>query len=673
MAAHHRNAERWVGASLVGLLGSFFVLAHVYSALYHHNVVDDSLISLTYVQNVVAGHGLVFNLGERVEGYTNFLWIIALVPFQGLARVIGMDLVPLAVEVSIAFATLDLLLVFLLSRRLFGDGRPALLAVAWCAADNAYAVWSMMALENHFLAFWVLLTLWVWGSSLRHRAVFLGLCLAAVQMTRPDGALFSVAFFLAHVTEWLRRAQVFPYRGGRTPAPADSPPVPMDVAWSPRQIGHVILIGGVVYGTYFAWRASYYGALLPNTFYLKVGSSEFDAWARGLAYLREFLVDRGGLPLLALPAIAWAAHPVVRTLWLWTALHAVYVCLIGGDFYPGQRFLVVLVPALALLGTRTVWGLAERAFRERPRLRTAVTVVVSAGVVLVTAGLGVQRGPLQTEILRFGEGVAAQVRSMQWLGEHSAPGESIVVGDIGSAGYYTDLHIHDVYGVIDPVIAHRDVPLGAGLPGHEKFGDLRYFLDKSPTYVKPGYVTLDFSRHGYFLNTAMPLGEGVIGVWERDTLPERARIVPGTTVDFGQRDERFARSGDAFAEWPSHGPPPGQNPITGHRGAFVSSFHPVLRDSATGALTSPPFAIQGDLVEVLVAGGHDPERLTVSLVIAGQRVKWATGFNTETFGRALWDVRAYRNQTAVLQVVDEATGDWGHIMIDELRQWQLIE
>src|SRR5207247_899918 len=37
-------------------------------------LVDDAFISFRYAQHLVDGYGLVFNPGERVEGYTNFLW-----------------------------------------------------------------------------------------------------------------------------------------------------------------------------------------------------------------------------------------------------------------------------------------------------------------------------------------------------------------------------------------------------------------------------------------------------------------------------------------------------------------------------------------------------------------------------------------------------------------------
>ncbi|MCY3901568.1 MAG: hypothetical protein OXF76_00280 [Caldilineaceae bacterium] len=45
---------------------------------------DDAFISFRYTRNLLEGHGLVFNPGERVEGYTNFLWILELAAIWGL-------------------------------------------------------------------------------------------------------------------------------------------------------------------------------------------------------------------------------------------------------------------------------------------------------------------------------------------------------------------------------------------------------------------------------------------------------------------------------------------------------------------------------------------------------------------------------------------------------------
>ena len=39
-------------------------------------VCDDSFISFRYALNLIEGSGLVYNPGERVEGYSNLLWTL---------------------------------------------------------------------------------------------------------------------------------------------------------------------------------------------------------------------------------------------------------------------------------------------------------------------------------------------------------------------------------------------------------------------------------------------------------------------------------------------------------------------------------------------------------------------------------------------------------------------
>jgi len=57
---------------------SLFLTIAVLACLAWHNrfIWDDSFISFRYVYNLILGHGLVLNLGERVVGYTNFLWTL---------------------------------------------------------------------------------------------------------------------------------------------------------------------------------------------------------------------------------------------------------------------------------------------------------------------------------------------------------------------------------------------------------------------------------------------------------------------------------------------------------------------------------------------------------------------------------------------------------------------
>src|SRR5947207_13920041 len=56
-------------------------------ALLFDFVNDDAYISFVYARNLAEHGQLVFNLGDRVEGYTNFLWTVLLAAFYDIGVV----------------------------------------------------------------------------------------------------------------------------------------------------------------------------------------------------------------------------------------------------------------------------------------------------------------------------------------------------------------------------------------------------------------------------------------------------------------------------------------------------------------------------------------------------------------------------------------------------------
>ena len=260
------SAERWararrsavIAVAVLGMIATS-ALSWRWFVEYHRNVVDDALISMVYARRLALGDGLVFNPGERVEGYTNFLWTVTLAPVYWLSRLFRGEFVSWCVGTSVLVSAIDIALVAVIGRRLWGDRvLPIAVAIGWCVLDNSYTVWAMMALESHYVALWVLATLAVWTSTLRHRAIVTGVCLAAVPMARPDGALFVAAFALS---EGLH---------------AMAPLLRRDHALVRHRLVALTVVGAVaalIFGLYFAWKWRYYGWPFPNTYYLKVGSS----------------------------------------------------------------------------------------------------------------------------------------------------------------------------------------------------------------------------------------------------------------------------------------------------------------------------------------------------------------------------------------------------------------
>lgn len=642
------------------------LIADRWSREYYRNVVDDSLISLVYAKNLATGHGLVFNPGEKVEGYTNFLWTVLNAPTYWLSSAVGWDFVTSAVRLNLFISGANALLLYAIGRKLW-QGRllPLLAAVTLLVVDNSYTVWAAMALEKQLVSLCMLGAIALWLSEHHRRGVLTGLALAAMVMARPDSALFVPCFFLSLLLHqgWRR------FRGG--------------AAEAREPFRQLLWAGGalsLVYGVYFAWRYGYYGYPLPNTYYLKVGSSQFEAVERGKRYLIEFLQERENLALVPLLSVLWIGNPIVRAVLLWVVVHALYVVKVGGDFYPGHRFYVVLIPALGLLLGHVVYGLSDAArwLGDRTRRLRFLPVVTNlallAGIVALGTRwlqLGLTRGPIKTEVRAWGKFVDDNKRFMQWLGTRVEPGDALLIGDIGSGGMYTNARIIDYYGVIDPEIAHQDVPsLGRGKAGHEKMASFQYVMDQKPRFMKWGYLHGDFWQHGYYFDTLIPHGMNQPGLWVRDELLETGRYLDATRIGFEPGDyPGWAAIGDAFQRWPTIGTPSNQLPVTGAKGYYLSSFSPELGDRATGRLISAPFSLIGDKLVMRVAGGRHPDKLRVSLLVDGQRVGNATGNDVEHFGRRVMDIAPYRGKAGVLEVVDDEPGSWGHIMVDEVVQW----
>ncbi len=158
--------------------------------------------------------------------------------------------------------------------------------------------------------------------------------------------------------------------------------------------------------------------------------------------------------------------------------------------------------------------------------------------------------------------------------------------------------------------------------------------------------------------------------WTAPRLPAADDLV---IADFEGSDyAAWKTTGQAFGPAPARGTLPGQMHVDGFRGqGLVNSYF--QGDGTTGTLTSPEFVIERKYIAFLIGGGKDPEKLALRLLVDGQSVRSATGPNDRPGGSELlapdsWEVGELRGKSAVIQIVDQATGGWGHINVDHLVQ-----
>lgn len=128
--------------------------------------------------------------------------------------------------------------------------------------------------------------------------------------------------------------------------------------------------------------------------------------------------------------------------------------------------------------------------------------------------------------------------------------------------------------------------------------------------------------------------------------------------------------GEAFGSAPARGTLPGQMQVDGFAGkGLANSFR--NGDRTTGTLTSPEFKIERRYLTFLIGGGGFAGDTCLNLLIDNETVRTATGPNTRPGGSEhldlqSWDLQPFAGKTAQLQIVDRATGGWGHINVDQI-------
>lgn len=124
--------------------------------------------------------------------------------------------------------------------------------------------------------------------------------------------------------------------------------------------------------------------------------------------------------------------------------------------------------------------------------------------------------------------------------------------------------------------------------------------------------------------------------------------------------------GTAFSDRPASGEVNNQNKFGGDYGQYLANSY-IHGDQATGKLISKPFTITDKYITFNIAGGSHPGKTCMNLVINGEVVLSATGNNNEDFLPRNWDVSRWKGKKAHLEIVDQETGSWGHISVDNIQ------
>ena len=447
MTAQHAKKKRPRNTPARAPLSAVAVLALAALFVWHcvefRFIQDDAYISLRYAKNLVDGHGLVFNAGERVEGYSNFSWtlLLALLLRLDVSAVLASQILGVICGVATVLVTARF------ARSLEGRVGPTTIATtALVAGNSAFAYWTIGGLETALFTLLVIAGLdrgLAPGVSARGRRLA-PLLFSAAALTRPEGPLVFALWFLVRCLDTLR--------GG-----ADS------LRARARDLAADLAIFALPLAPYFAWKFWYYGDLLPNTYYAKAGlSAEF--LDRGLLYLRELFAAYGlfgvSIAFLVLALVPWRARGVEIRLAAIAAAYAGYVITIGGDVLRVHRFWLPLLPIAAILLARGIDTAVALVLRSRPAGTAAARIAtVATALVLVAAGLALNWATIQDHRQRESDFVDTMRRNGVWLKGRFPSGTTIATTTIGAIGYWSELPVLDLLGLTDREIARNPKPV----------------------------------------------------------------------------------------------------------------------------------------------------------------------------------------------------------------------
>ncbi len=462
-------------------LTGFLFLSGSFLILWKAWISEDAFITLRHVDNFLRGFGPVFNVGERVEGFTHPLWFSVLAIF----RWIGLSPKGAAILPALLASFAALYILFFKIRIGNETGSPSFLnpAAAILIGTSAFIDFGTSGLETA-LSYLLLVVYakFILENRWLKQPILTGFIASCLLLTRPDYGIFLILIFAMYLYKFVTKK------------------IPL------KQLVRFLVFPFLLVGSYQIFRMGYYASLLPNPFYAKSGSGAY--WSQGIKYLMD-LFQGSLVPVILFLAILMfffkgnRGNLTNRLLVLFSGLlHGFFVVRGGGDFMHG-RF---LLPAFLLISLSQT-GVFDRLFDKRAVFKI---VCVVGCMILFFSSLYVtplqKRGqPLHNNITdeRFFyykdniipiKHLLTDTMIMIWktigvnyrdLGDRAKMNVRIAYKNVGFTGFYAGprIYVLDELGLNDPVVSKTSLTRRKR-PGHEKNASFGYLILRKLTFHK---------------------------------------------------------------------------------------------------------------------------------------------------------------------------------------------
>ena len=432
-------------------------------------VQDDAFISFRYAANLVDGKGLVYNEGERIEGYTNFLWTLLMT----IPHMLDIDVVMFSYILSMGIFLLNLFMTYKLTQLLFGAPLYSAVALLLLGTNYTFSAYATGGLETGLQTFTLLAGTYIlFRAHMRNAlhwqdSILLSLIFSTALLTRLDSAIFifALAPLLFHTIL-------------KQPGP---------LKHKIFQMVNIALPLMAIVGGWLAWKLWYYGDIFPNTYYAK--ASSLTDPMMGIGYLYSFLITYWLFPVLILfmasaNQLVKKENALLAYLGFIIGLWFSYIIKIGGDFME-YRFVVLVIPLMFIL---VAW-LTFHVIKDN-RIRAALVAIILLGSFNHSFSFNKTTNFHAIDsITKLREHVFSSrwnwIRVGQVLHElfqNNNNPITIATNPAGAIPYYSGLKTVDMLGLNDRWIALHGQIAGSR-PGHQRIATIDYLMEQKVNLV----------------------------------------------------------------------------------------------------------------------------------------------------------------------------------------------
>lgn len=430
-----------------------FALVVAFSALawMFRFIQDDAFISFRYAKNFAEGYGLVYNPGEKVEGYTNFLWTM----FLTIPHFFHLDIINFSQAAGVLLFAFSLFLTFRITKTLTGSYYFASLALIFTGSNFTFLSYATGGLETQLFTFLLMMAfdIALHINNKNNRQLFaISLIFALLMLTRPDAVLF-IAIILLYLFYKMHSFQcdfknytilIFPF----------------------------ILISA----SYLAWKLSYYGDILPNTFYAKLstGTSKGYGTYYVFTFFKSYMIILFPLLVFVLMKKKLLSVEIIALLII-VMVNVLYIVFVGGDFME-FRFFVPVIPAFFILTVLTLKAMKQKL------LILILSLIIMAGTISHAFAFKSEPGHQLFSIKELNGQIYDPNFSWMKIGKcfnkyFNNSNITIATTAAGVIPYFSNLRTVDMHGLNDRQIARTGIKSG-NRPGHQKLAAFNYLMEK---------------------------------------------------------------------------------------------------------------------------------------------------------------------------------------------------